>query len=146
MVTEALDLEAVLAELKGEAVQKNGRMHPDTRLGHVHLRVADIPAAQDFYCRVMGFDLVQRYGPSALFVSAGGYHHHIGLNTWQSAGGPPPQPDAAGLRYFTVLLPEEAEVQRLSERLQAEGIAVEKMAGGLLARDPAHNGVLLTTV
>ena len=86
---------------------------------------------------------MQRYGPSALFVSAGGYHHHIGLNTWAGVGAPPPPPGAIGLRHFDVVLPTEAAVNDLRERVHAAKISIEVVDGGILVRDPAHNAIRL---
>lgn len=83
-------------------------IHPGTRIGHVHLKVADLERAPGFYCGVLGFALMQRFGAQAAFVSAGGYHHHIGLNTWESAGGPPPPPGTTGLYHLAILYPSRA--------------------------------------
>ena len=83
-------------------------IHPETRIGHVHLKVADLERALDFYCDVLGFEVTMRYGSQAAFVSAGGYHHHIGLNTWESAGGDPPPAGATGLFHVAILYPTRA--------------------------------------
>jgi catechol 2,3-dioxygenase len=83
-------------------------VHPETRIGHVHLKVADLQRALDFYCGVLGLELTQRFGNSAAFVSAGGYHHHIGLNTWESLGGKPPAPGTTGLYHLALLYPTRA--------------------------------------
>src|SRR5476651_2002077 len=88
-----------------------------TRIGHVHLKVADIERALGFYCGVLGFELTQRYGPSAAFISAGGYHHHIGLNTWESEGGQPPAPGTTGLYHFCVLYPTRKDLATALKRL-----------------------------
>jgi len=109
----------------------------------MHLHVADIAKAEAFYCGVLGFDLMLRYGSSASFVSAGGYHHHIGFNTWAGVGAPPPPPDAIGLRYFVVRLPNAVELSRLADRVRQAGLDREEGQGGMLARDPSRNGVLL---
>ena len=144
MATIPLDLDGVMGELPedGEAAA----MAPGTKLGHVHLNVADIPAAERFYAGVLGFDVVVRSYPGALFVSAGGYHHHIGLNTWSSAGGPAPPPDALGMRWFEVRLPTLDELGTVAERLAAAGVAVARADGadGVLAADPSGNRLLLT--
>jgi catechol 2,3-dioxygenase len=116
-----------------------------TVMGHVHLHVSRLADAERFYVGVLGFDLMQRYGPSALFVSAGGYHHHIGLNTWAGVGAPPPPPGAIGLRHFAVQLPNTAAIEEVAARLRANGIPMEPVEGGLLVRDPANNAILLTT-
>ncbi len=92
---------------------------PQTRIGHVHLRVADLDRALGFYCGVLGFTLMQRYGREAAFVSAGGYHHHIGLNTWDSAGGSPPPPGSTGLYHVAILYPTRAALADALARLDA---------------------------
>src|SRR3954468_12340853 len=95
---------------------------PGTRIGHVHLKVADLQRALDFYCGVLGFALMQRYGSGAAFVSAGGYHHHIGLNTWESAGGRPPAPGTTGLYHLAILYPTRAALADALRRLVRAGI------------------------
>ncbi|MCC6612724.1 MAG: VOC family protein [Anaerolineae bacterium] len=117
-----------------------------TQVGHVHLHVAHLAPTDHFYREVLGFDIpFDMPGAQALFFSAGGYHHHIGTNLWQGEGAPTPPADAIGLRYFTVVLPDEAERQRVAARAQAAGIATEAVDEGLLLRDPAGNGLVLTT-
>lgn len=145
MTTEALDLEALLSELESAPVTDKGAegLAAATRMGHVHLHVDDLAAAGRFYLETLGMELMQRYGPSALFVSAGGYHHHVGLNTWQGVGAPPPPADATGLRHFEILLPDEAELGRVSERLGAAGVPSERQEAGLFFHDPSRTGVLL---
>jgi catechol 2,3-dioxygenase len=144
MATLALDLDAVLGELEdGEGVQP---IAPDgTTIGHVHLQVSDIAAAEAFYNGVLGFDVTVRGYPGALFVSAGGYHHHIGLNTWHSAGAAPPAPGSVGLRSFEVVLPDADELQAVLDRVRAAGLDETELDGATLVRDPAGNGVLLRT-
>lgn len=93
-------------------------IHPQTRIGHVHLKVADLERALAFYCGVLGFALTQRYGAQAAFVSAGGYHHHIGLNTWESAGGSPPPPGHTGLYHLAILYPDRAALADCSAQNQ----------------------------
>lgn len=144
MATDALDVDDLLAEPEPAAARGDGALPPGTLIGHVHLHVADVAAAEAFYCDVLGFDLTARYGPSASFVSAGGYHHHIGFNTWAGRGAPPPPPDATGLRHFEVRLPDEAARERVVERLRAAGAAISGTPTGLLVRDPSSNGILLT--
>lgn len=119
-----------------------------TRIGHVHLKVADLDRALAFYCGVLGFELVQRFGRSAAFVSAGGYHHHIGLNTWESAGGPPPAPGTTGLYHLAILYPTRADLADALRRLVAVGIRLDGAADhgvseALYLRDPDQNGVEL---
>jgi catechol 2,3-dioxygenase len=115
-----------------------------TVIGHVHLHVSRLADAERFYVGVLGFELMQRYGPSALFVSAGGYHHHIGLNTWAGVGAPPPPPGAIGLKHFDVSLPNDAAVAAVTARIAAAGIPTEPVDGGILVRDPAKNTIRLT--
>src|SRR5437763_6143256 len=115
MATIPLDLEGVLSELPADAETDNGGMPAGTHLGHVHLQVADIPSAEDFYEGTLGFDVTVRSYPGALFVSAGGYHHHIGLNTWNSAGGSAPPPGSRGLDWCQVALPGSHELARATE-------------------------------
>jgi len=117
---------------------------PGTVVGHVHLHVSRLDEAERFYVDVLGFELMQRYGPSALFVSAGGYHHHIGLNTWAGVGAPPPPPGAIGLRYFDVKLPTEAAVAAVRERVRAAGISTEDAGAAFIVRDPANNAIRIT--
>jgi catechol 2,3-dioxygenase len=114
---------------------------PDTILGHIHLHVADLHASEQFYCGLLGFDVMAHMEDSALFISAGGYHHHIGLNTW--AGQTPPPPNAAGLQYYTIVLPHNAELEKLVTILRNSGIPVEQQDGGSFVRDPSGNGILL---
>jgi catechol 2,3-dioxygenase len=92
-------------------------IHPGVRIGHVHLKAADLDRALGFYCGVLGFELAQRFGPGAAFVSAGGYHHHIGLNTWKSLGGSPPPPGATGLYHLAILYPTRAALADALRRL-----------------------------
>ena len=141
MATIPLDLDGVMTELPDG---NGGGMPAGTRIGHVHLQVADIGPAEEFYEHGLGFDVVVRSYPGALFVSAGGYHHHIGMNTWNSAGGSAPPPGTRGLEWFQVLLPDGDAVARESERLEAEGARLDEADGGLLATDPSGNRVLLS--
>src|SRR5439155_18352701 len=87
-----------------------GKIDPAVRIGHLHLKVADLERALGFYCGVLGFEIMQRWGDSAAFISAGAYHHHIGLNTWESLGGPPPPPGSTGLYHIAILYPGRAEL------------------------------------
>ncbi len=123
-------------------------VHPETRIGHVHLRVADLPRALAFYHGVLGFEVTLRVGDSAAFLSAGGYHHHIGLNTWESLGGSPPPPGSTGLYHLAVLYPTRAALADAFERLSTAGIALDGAADhgvsdALYLRDPDGNGVEL---
>jgi len=141
MGADPVDVESLLAD--GSAGDGRG-LAPGTVIGHVHLHVARLDAAHHFYVEVLGFDLMQRYGPSALFVSAGGYHHHIGLNTWAGVGAPPPPPGAIGLRHFDVPLPSPAARDDVERRLRAAGVDVDPAADELIVRDPSRNVIHFT--
>lgn len=124
------------------------KIHPEARIGHVHLRVADLERAIGFYNGVLGFEVQQRFGNSAAFLSAGGYHHHIGLNTWESLGGSPPPPGSTGLYHLAVLYPTRAELAEALRRLIAahiplDGAADHGVSEALYLRDPDGNGVEL---
>ena len=121
---------------------------PGTRIGHVHLKVADLDRALAFYCGVLGFELTQRYGRDAAFISAGGYHHHIGLNTWESRGGQPPAPGTTGLFHLAILYPTRAALADALRRLIAAGVPLDGasdhgVSEALYLRDPDQNGVEL---
>jgi catechol 2,3-dioxygenase len=143
MPTDPLDLEGMLGEAPTRTRAPES-VPAATRIGHVHLHVADLAAAERFYVDALGFDIVTRYGSEAVFVSAGGYHHHVGLNTWAGVGAPPPPPGSAGLRWFELAHASEEERDRTAARLLKAGIETEPTAGGRLVRDPSGNGVLLT--
>jgi catechol 2,3-dioxygenase len=143
MAVDPLDLDGLLTELDRDNRPWSG-LAPGTSIGHIHLHVADLRAAEAFYHGVLGFDIMARYASNALFVSAGGYHHHIGLNIWAGVGAPPPPPDAAGLRYFAIQLPNRAELERLADRVRQAAIAVEQNDAGVMVHDPSQNRVLLT--
>ena len=142
MGTEALDIEGVLAELAENNGEWSG-MHPDTILGHIHLHVANIAQAEAFYNGVLGFDLMLRYGPSASFLSAGGYHHHIGVNTWSGQTLPPP--DAVGLRWYVICLPNTNELNKVADSVRKAGLDLEEREEGLFLQDPVQNGIILTS-
>ena len=119
------------------------------RLGHVHLKVADLDRALAFYCGVLGFELTQRMGKGAAFIAAGGYHHHIGLNTWESAGGTPPAAGTTGLYHQAILYPTRAllgdALRRLVDaKIQLDGAADHGVSEALYLRDPDENGVELS--
>ncbi len=142
---EPLDVEALFSHLKKDDRLDVG-MPEETRIGHVHLHVRNIDEAVDFYHGVIGFDVmgVARSFRMA-FVSAGGYHHHLGLNTWQGEGAPPPPQNALGLREFSILLPDKTGLDRVVVRVQKAGILMEKTEAGILVRDPSQNGLILTS-
>ena len=142
MGADPMDLDALLGDA-GRAVDGAG-LPPGTVIGHVHLHVSRLEDARAFYVDLLGFALMQRYGPSALFVAAGGYHHHLGLNTWAGVGAPPPPPGALGLKHFVVRLPDERALAAVADRVRAAGITPEPLEGGLLIHDPAKNAILLT--
>lgn len=121
---------------------------PETRIGHVHLKVADLDRAIAFYSGVLGFAVTQRMGPGAAFLSAGGYHHHLGLNTWESLGASPPPPGHTGLYHTAILFPDRASLAAALARLIAAGIPIEGAADhgvseAIYLRDPDGNGVEL---
>lgn len=123
-------------------------IHPQVRIGHVHLKVADLERALKFYRDVLGFELTQRYGAQAAFLSAGGYHHHIGLNTWESLGGSPPPPGATGMYHLAILYPTRRELADALRRVLEAGIPLEGasdhgVSEALYLRDPDGNGVEL---
>src|SRR5437879_3815081 len=123
-------------------------INPNVRIGHVHLKVADLERSLAFYCGVLGFELTQRYGADAAYGSAGGYHHHIGLPTWESAGGQPPPPGTTGLYHLAILYPTRAELSDALRRVQGAGIPLEGasdhgVSEAIYLRDPDGNGVEL---
>ncbi|MEO8244662.1 MAG: VOC family protein [bacterium] len=123
-------------------------LHPETRVGHVHLKVADLDRAIAFYSGLLGFDVTQRYGTQAAFLSAGGYHHHIGLNTWDSAGGTPPPPGHTGLYHSAFLFPDRKSLAQVLKRLvdanyALDGASDHGVSEALYLTDPDGNGVEL---
>ncbi len=119
-----------------------------TTIGHVHLKVADLSRALGFYCGVLGFELQQKFGEQAAFISAGGYHHHIGLNTWESKGGSPPAPGTTGLYHTAILYPTRSDLANAFKRvleagLELDGAADHGVSDALYLRDPDQNGVEL---
>jgi catechol 2,3-dioxygenase len=117
-------------------------------IGHVHLKVADLERALGFYCGVLGFELTQRYGAQAAFVSAGGYHHHIGLNTWESLAGGPPPPGTTGLYHVAILYPSRRDLAGALRRvleagIQLDGASDHGVSEALYLRDPDQNGIEL---
>lgn len=126
----------------------NARIHPQVRIGHVHLKVADLERALGFYRDVLGFEITQRYGRQAVFLSAGGYHHHIGLNRWESAGGTLPPRGTTGLYHVAILYPNRRELADALRRVLAAGIPLEGasdhgVSEAIYRRDPDGNGVEL---
>jgi catechol 2,3-dioxygenase len=129
-----------------DKVEGAGAVHPQTRIGHVHLKVADLDRAVHFYRDVLGFELQQRFGRSAAFLSAGGYHHHIGLNTWESKGGSPPPRGTTGLYHVAILMPNRRELARMVQRLVDHGISIDGasdhgVSEAIYLHDPDGNGL-----
>jgi len=121
-------------------------IHPETRIGHVHLKVSDLERSVRFYTETMGFELVTYYGSEAAFVSAGGYHHHIGLNTWHSRGAGPPPTSSTGLYHFAILLPNRKELARTLARIvdarwPIDGASDHGVSEAIYLRDPDGNGI-----
>ncbi len=142
MMTEPLDLNWLLREVTGQLVLWDG-MPGDARIGHVHLSVNDLIAAEQFYRQVIGFDVMQRYGAGALFLGAGGYHHHVAVNTWagtELAGRPD---EVLGLRWYELIVPELKERQALLGRATAAGIEIQQLPEGWALKDPAGNRLLI---
>ena len=129
-------------------MRQNPPIIAGTRIGHVHLKVADLNRALGFYCGVLGFELMQRMGSDAAFISAGGYHHHIGLNTWESKGGHPPPPGTTGLFHTAILYPTRPALADALDRVMSAGIPLDGasdhgVSEALYLRDPDENGVEL---
>jgi catechol 2,3-dioxygenase len=121
-------------------------VHPETRIGHVHLKVSDLARAVAFYRDAFGFEVMAEYGDSAAFLSAGGYHHHLGLNTWESRGGPPPAPGTTGLYHFAILYPTRKELARALQRLIDHGVPIDGasdhgVSEAIYLHDPDGNGI-----
>src|SRR3954447_25788480 len=128
--------------------QPDRPIDPGTRIGHVHLKVADLDRALAFYCGVLGFDLMQRYGAQAAFIAAGGYHHHIGLNTWESKGGSAPSPGSTGLFHTAIRYPTRRALARALQRLRDAGVPLSGasdhgVSEALYLSDPDQNGIEL---
>jgi catechol 2,3-dioxygenase len=139
---------ATQTRIAPDAAPVTAPINPGVRIGHVHLKVADLERALAFYCGVLGFELMQRIGPQAAFISAGGYHHHIGLNTWESRGGSPPPEGATGLYHLAILYPTRAALADGLRRLVAakiplDGASDHGVSEALYLRDPDENGVEL---
>ena len=141
---EALDLDNLFSHLN-EDDKLDAPGPSEMHIGHIHLHVRDVDEAVEFYHGLIGFDVMGVAKAYQMgFVSAGGYHHHIGLNTWQGHGAPPPPPDAVGLRYFTIELPDQKAYDEVVARVDAAGIPSNQTEAGLLLHDPSQNGVILT--
>jgi catechol 2,3-dioxygenase len=137
-----LDIDGLKKELAAATDSWNGL--PDrTTIGHIHLHVGNLDAAEGFYHGVLGFDLMAQIPHQARFVSAGGYHHHIAYNLWAGPGAPPSSPDAVGLRYFTIMLPDPGELDRVADRIERAAIPMERNERSVTVRDPSLNTVVL---
>src|SRR5438445_961478 len=143
MSTLPVDVDDLLGELDDPATASFDGLPDGTTIGHVHLRVADVPATVDFYNRVLGFAVTAQAGPAAAFLSAGGYHHHVGANTWESRGASPAPAGSATLRHATIVLPDAAELDRVVGRVADAGQEPGPGEGGILVRDPSQNAILL---
>jgi catechol 2,3-dioxygenase len=143
MTTLPLDVDDLLAELDDPETEPFEGLADGTVMGHVHLQVSEIPGTIAFYRDLLGFDLTAQLGPQAAFLSAGGYHHHIGANTWQSAGAAPPPPGSAALRHATIVLPDTAERDRVAGAISDAGLELDEGEGGPIVRDPSGNALLL---
>lgn len=143
---ESLDVQALFSYLKKDD-KLDEPLPPETRLGHIHLHVRDVQEAVDFYHGIIGFDVMGNSSTfKAAFISAGGYHHHLGLNAWQGEGAPPPPADAVGLRHFTIDFTNQQALDEVVKRIDDAGIPSNKTDNGLLVYDPSQNGVVLRTV
>ena len=141
MSTLPLDVDGLLAELRED--EPESAMPDGTRIGHVHLNVADLDAAERFYSGLLGFDVTVRGYPGALFMSTGGYHHHIGVNTWTGPGAPAPAAGSRGLEWFELTVDDAPALGELERRLGDAGAPIERGPEGLLTHDPSENGLLL---
>ncbi len=142
MATDPLDIQDLLAELEGQEKNWPG-LHPQTVLGHMHLHVADLGAAENFYRDAIGFDLMMTLAGSASFLSAGGYHHHLGINTWAGVGAPPAPADAVGLRWWTIRFPGQDSLDQSVADMEGQGLTVERRPDGVFLQDPSRNWVRL---
>ncbi len=143
MTTIALDVDDILRELDDPMNEPFDGLPAGTDMGHVHLRVADIPATIGFYRDVLGMDLMATYGPQAAFLAAGGYHHHVGANVWQSRGAPPAPAGVAALRHATLIVPSTGERDRVAGLVADAGQEPDLTQAGPVVRDPAGNALLL---
>jgi catechol 2,3-dioxygenase len=140
---EPLDMHGLMGLVEG--AEPPVQASPELRVGHLHLHVGDVDGALAFWRDLIGFEVMTRF-PSAAFIAAGGYHHHLGLNTWRGEGVPPMPAGTVGMRRWTVVLPESADVAAVRERLAAAGAPLEERDGGFLTRDAWNNSVLVTTL
>jgi catechol 2,3-dioxygenase len=144
MTTMPLDVASLLGELEDPAQEPFDGLPDGTVMGHVHFRVASVPDTVAFYNGVLGMGVMAQLGPAAAFLSAGGYHHHVGANTWESRGAAPAPPGGASLRHATIVLPDAAERDRLAAAVADAGQEPEERDGGIAVRDPSQNVLVLT--
>ncbi|GAB4272018.1 MAG: catechol 2,3-dioxygenase [Candidatus Promineifilaceae bacterium] len=147
LYTKAFDVDGVLAESHTESHTEPDSwagLPPETVMGHVHLHVAGIPESEQFYINVLGFELMARYGRAASFISTGGYHHHMGLNTWAGVGSPPAPPDTARLLWFQIILPNEEAFTQLLTRLNEANVPYHQDEAGIFVQDPSQNTIWIT--
>jgi catechol 2,3-dioxygenase len=145
MTTEPLDVESLLGELDDPGSEPFEGLPGGTTMGHVHLQVAEIDSTVAFYRDLLGFSVMAQLGESAAFLAAGGYHHHLGANTWESRGASPPPAGTAALRHATIVLPDDAARGRVLDRLARAGHAVESGEDGAAVSDPSGNRLVLST-
>jgi catechol 2,3-dioxygenase len=145
MTTIPLDVEDLLAELDDPAEEPFEGLPNGTVVGHTHLRVADVDRTVAFFNGLLGFDVTAQLGAAAAFLSAGGYHHHVGANTWESRGAPPAGAGVARLLQATIVVPDEAERDRIVARVADSGQEPETREAGVLVRDPSGNALVLAT-
>ena len=152
MATDPLDVEALLreADVDAQTTGAPGSAAPaadlpaGTRIGHIHLHVSFLEDTEEFYTRALGLDVTARYGGSATFMSAGGYHHHVAANTWAGVGAPRPPEGAIGLRHFEILVPDGAALDAVAESIQKEGLTASSSAGALMVEDPSGHLIAVT--
>jgi catechol 2,3-dioxygenase len=149
MTTDRLEISSLLAEIRDDREPWEG-IAPGTDIGHIHLQVSDLSQAEAFYHGLIGLDVTQRSYPGALFLSAGGYHHHVGVNIWNSRGAPPPPADAAGLVSFRIRVPDPPAWEALVKRIEDASLPIEERMespelADILVRDPSQNAVELVT-
>lgn len=142
MGTLPVDVQGVMSELAHEKDEWQG-LDPDTVMGHMHLKSSNLQRDEPFYRDLIGLDEMANLKGSAAFLSAGGYHHHLGMNVWESANAAPPPPDSVGLQYFTLMLPNQAAREIVTNRLLRAGVSLQETAEGILTRDPSQNAVVL---
>jgi len=143
LTTMPLDVDDLLGSLDDPSAEPFHGLAAGTRMGHVHLKVSSIPETLRFYRDALGFGLMAQLGGQAAFLSAGGYHHHIGANTWESAGGAPAPPGSAALRHATIVLPDAGERERAVQRLEHAGASIEERGGAPAVSDPSGNTLVL---